>query len=109
VREDPAATVRASCVNALAKMKANTFPVVSAIQAAKNDGDARVRTAAEEAMTVLAPGTSAPATKVPATPPTLPQTVVPVSAVSPAPLPPVTPPPAAGASSSSLPSLPPLK
>jgi hypothetical protein len=108
VREDPAATVRASCISALAKMKVNTFPVVSAIQAAKNDGDPRVRTAAEEALAVLAPGTSAPAGKVPATPPALPQTVVPVSAVSPAPLPPVTPPPAAAASSS-LPSLPPLK
>jgi len=61
LREDPAATVRAACVRALAKMKANTYPVVSAIQVAKNDADPRVRTEADEALSILAPGATAPA------------------------------------------------
>jgi hypothetical protein len=78
VRNDPAATVRAACIHSLARMKANTMPVVSAIQAAKNDADARVRTEAEEALAVLAPKAAAPAA---------PRTIQPVSAVSPAPLP----------------------
>jgi hypothetical protein len=55
VREDPAAIVRATCVRALAKMKVNSHPVVSVIEAAKHDADPRVRSAAEEAMTGLAP------------------------------------------------------
>ncbi len=57
-REDPAPTVRASCVHALARMKAATLPVVSAIRALKNDADARVRHEAEEALSVLAAGLS---------------------------------------------------
>jgi hypothetical protein len=100
VREDPAASVRAACVHALAKMKANTPAVIGALQAAKGDADSRVRSEAEEALSVLAPKGTAPAT----TPATLPQAVQPVSAVSPAPLPPA-PAPAAGAN----PALPPLK
>lgn len=83
VREDPAATVRAGCVRALAKMKANTYPVVSAVQAAKNDADTRVRTEAEEALAVLAPGMKTPAAPPPA------QVVQPVGAVVPA-APPMT-------------------
>ncbi len=58
LHEDPAATVRACCVRALAKMKANSLPVVSAIQAAKNDSDVRVRAAADEALCVLGTGTA---------------------------------------------------
>ena len=53
VREDPAATVRATCIQALAKMKANTVPVISALQAAKDDSDGRVRHEAEDALNVL--------------------------------------------------------
>jgi hypothetical protein len=54
-REDPAATVRAACVRALARMKANTHPVVTAVQALRNDADPRVRHEAVEALAVLAP------------------------------------------------------
>src|SRR5262249_26540917 len=43
VKEDPAATVRASCIHALAKMKANSYPVVNAIQTAKHDAAALLR------------------------------------------------------------------
>lgn len=55
VHDDPAATVRAACIQVLAKMKVNTVPVVAAVRAAKNDKDVRVRTEAEEALSVLAP------------------------------------------------------
>jgi hypothetical protein len=54
-REDPAATVRAGCVNALAQMKAATAPVVAAVEALKADGDPRVQFAAEQALATLAP------------------------------------------------------
>lgn len=52
-KADPAPMVRACCVQALAKMKANTVPVVQAVSACKQDGDARVRQAAEQALAEL--------------------------------------------------------
>src|SRR5262249_6560152 len=52
-RTDPAATVRAACVRALAKMKCNTVPVVAALVAMKNDNDLRVRQEVEQALNVL--------------------------------------------------------
>jgi hypothetical protein len=53
-RADPAATVRASCVHALAKMKANTLPVVQAVQGLKKDPDVRVRQEVDQALAVFA-------------------------------------------------------
>jgi hypothetical protein len=90
-REDPAATVRAGCIHALAQMKANTMPVVTTVQALKADADPRVRNEAEQALAVLAPAGSAAASP-----------VQPVSAVSPAPA------PLPGSASPSLPPLPSL-
>jgi hypothetical protein len=55
VREDPAATVRVTCIHALAKMKVNTLPAVKAIEAARTDVDVRVRNEAEDALSILAP------------------------------------------------------
>ena len=55
-----AATVRATCVRTLGKMKANTYPVVSVVLTAKNDPDGRVRAEADEAGTILAPGAASP-------------------------------------------------
>jgi hypothetical protein len=55
-REDPAPTVRAACVRCLAKMNANTVPVVGTIQALKSDADPRVRSEAEQALGTLTPG-----------------------------------------------------
>lgn len=52
-KEDPAATVRAGCVRCLAKMKASSPAVVSAVQALKADSDARVRDEVERALPVL--------------------------------------------------------
>jgi hypothetical protein len=52
-REDPAATVRAGCVRALAQMKVNTLPVVSVVQSLKADTDPRVRQEVEEALPAL--------------------------------------------------------
>jgi hypothetical protein len=57
-REDPAATVRAGCVHALAKMGANTVPVVSTIQGLKTDRDPRVRHEVDQALTTLTPNSS---------------------------------------------------
>jgi hypothetical protein len=54
-REDPAATVRAACVHALVKMKVDTVPVVTTLQALKSDGDVRVRDEAEQGLAILAP------------------------------------------------------
>jgi hypothetical protein len=53
---DPAASVRAGCVRALAKMKANTPPVVAAVEGLKRDADPHVRHEAEEAWTTLGGG-----------------------------------------------------
>jgi hypothetical protein len=50
---DGAATVRAACVRALAKMNANTPTVIRAIAALKADGDPRVQEAVEQALATL--------------------------------------------------------
>jgi hypothetical protein len=50
---DPAPAVRAGCVRALAKMRANTGPVVAAVEGLRRDADPRVRQEAEEALTAL--------------------------------------------------------
>jgi hypothetical protein len=52
-REDPAAAVRAGCVRALGKMKANTLPVVQTVQSLKGDSDPRVRHEVDEALAAL--------------------------------------------------------
>jgi hypothetical protein len=52
-KADPAPMVRAGCVQALAKMRANTMPVVQAVSACKQDADPRVRQAAEQALEAL--------------------------------------------------------
>jgi hypothetical protein len=52
-KADPAPTVRAGCLRALAAMKANTAGVITAVAALKNDADPRVRQAAAEAMPAL--------------------------------------------------------
>ena len=52
-KSDPAPMVRAGCVQALAKMRANTMPVVQAVSACKQDADPRVRQAAEQALEAL--------------------------------------------------------
>jgi hypothetical protein len=49
-REDPAATVRAACVRALAHMQVNTTDVAAVVQDLKNDRDPRVRHEADEAL-----------------------------------------------------------
>jgi hypothetical protein len=53
--KDPAATVRAGCVRALARMKVNTVPVISTIKSLRVDPDPRVRTEVGEALACLAP------------------------------------------------------
>ena len=55
-KEDPAATVRAGCVRGLAKMKANTAPVVTVVRDLRKDTDPRVRQEAEQALSILATG-----------------------------------------------------
>jgi hypothetical protein len=52
-KSDPAPTVRAACVRALAKMKVNTVPVVAALVSLKEDSDLRVRQEVEQALAVL--------------------------------------------------------
>ncbi|MHB1426767.1 MAG: HEAT repeat domain-containing protein [Gemmataceae bacterium] len=52
-REDPAATVRASCVHALAHMKVNSTEAVALVRDLKTDRDPRVRQEAEEALATL--------------------------------------------------------
>ncbi len=59
-REDPAATVRASSVRALARMNANSITVVSAVQALQADSDPRVRHEVERALTILTAGVPTP-------------------------------------------------
>jgi hypothetical protein len=54
-REDPAPTVRAACVRALARMNANSTQVVSTLQTLKMDGDPRVLHEVEEALATLTP------------------------------------------------------
>jgi hypothetical protein len=55
-KEDPAPTVRASCVRCLASMKVNTQPVITVVRGLKNDSDPRVRQEAERATSILADG-----------------------------------------------------
>jgi hypothetical protein len=52
-KSDPAASVRASCVRALGKMKINTLPVVQTVQALKSDSDIRVRQEVEQALAIM--------------------------------------------------------
>lgn len=52
-REDPAATVRAACIHALAHMKADSTAVVTLVRDLKSDRDPRVRQEAEEALNAL--------------------------------------------------------
>jgi hypothetical protein len=98
VREDPAATVRATCIRSLARMKVDSYGAVSAIQAAKKDSDIRVRTEADEALGVMAPGAVTPV----APPAAVSPVIQPVSAVVPAPA------PAPAPKADSSPALPPL-
>jgi hypothetical protein len=60
-REDPAPMVRAACVRALGRMRCNTAPVLSTLQALKTDGDPRVLHEVEQALAVLAPEAGGPA------------------------------------------------
>jgi len=77
-REDPAATVRASCVRCLGRMNVNTTAAVATIQGLKADTDPRVRTAVDQALASMGIH-SAPADLTPA------PAVQPASAVEPAP------------------------
>jgi len=52
-RDDPAATVRAACVHALAHMKVATPEAIALVQDLKSDRDPRVRQEAEEALNLL--------------------------------------------------------
>jgi hypothetical protein len=52
-REDPAATVRAACVHALAQMKITTPGALALVRDLKSDRDPRVRQEAEEALSAL--------------------------------------------------------
>jgi hypothetical protein len=51
--EDPAATVRAACVHALAHMRVNTPTALALVRELKSDGDPNVRQEAEEALNTL--------------------------------------------------------
>jgi vesicle coat complex subunit len=52
-KDDPAPTVRATCVRSLANMKANTMPVITTVRNLTSDTDPRVRQEAERALSVL--------------------------------------------------------
>jgi hypothetical protein len=52
-REDPAPSVRAGCVRALARLKVNSMPVVEALRAMRSDSDARVQHEVAEALATL--------------------------------------------------------
>ena len=52
-RDDPAATVRAACIHALAHMKVDTTTAVTVVRDLKSDRDPRVRQEAEEALHAL--------------------------------------------------------
>jgi hypothetical protein len=58
-REDPAPTVRAACVRSLARMKANTPEVISAITTLKSDSDPRVRLEVDQALKSIGPANGA--------------------------------------------------
>ena len=51
--DDPAATVRAACVHALAHMKVGTTEAMAVVRGLKSDRDPRVRQEAEEALNAL--------------------------------------------------------
>jgi hypothetical protein len=53
---DPAATVRAACVGALVKLRANTPEVIGVLHQLRNDGDPRVRQEVDQAFVQFAPG-----------------------------------------------------
>lgn len=53
-KEDPAASVRAACVHALAHLKVDKPEVVAVVQELRNDRDPRVRSEVEEALSMLA-------------------------------------------------------
>jgi hypothetical protein len=55
-KEDPAPTVRATCVRCLANMHVNTGPVLTVVRGLKNDKDPHVRQEAERALSILAAG-----------------------------------------------------
>jgi hypothetical protein len=52
-KEDPAASVRAACVHALAHLKVDKPEVVAVVQELRNDRDPRVRSEVEEALSTL--------------------------------------------------------
>jgi hypothetical protein len=52
-KADPAATVRASCVYSLGRMKVASEAVTSTLYTLRNDGDARVRQEVEQALVRL--------------------------------------------------------
>jgi hypothetical protein len=52
-KEDPAATVRASCVYSLGRMNAASEPVITTLSMLRNDGDPRVRQEVEQALARL--------------------------------------------------------
>jgi len=55
-RQDPAATVRAGCVHSLAVQNITAAPVLTALNALKNDPDPRVRQEADQALIRLTGG-----------------------------------------------------
>jgi hypothetical protein len=55
-KNDMAATVRASCVRAIAQLQINTVPAVTVVQSLKNDPDPRVRREVEQALPALTGG-----------------------------------------------------
>ncbi len=59
-KDDPAPTVRAGCVRAIAQLQITSTPAVAALQALKNDPDARVRREVELALPVLTAGQPTP-------------------------------------------------
>ncbi len=56
-KDDPAPSVRAGCVRALARLHINTPPVLAALKALRTDTDAAVRQEAEQALSAI--GTAA--------------------------------------------------
>jgi hypothetical protein len=55
---DPAPMVRAACIRSLVSMNVNTWPVLTTVQALKNDSDPRVKQEADVALLHLVPGLS---------------------------------------------------
>jgi hypothetical protein len=78
-QRDSAPTVRCACVKALVKMKVETVPVMTTLQALKADTDPRVQREATEALSQMKPMETASATGVAVTP-----TMNPMATVTPA-------------------------